>query len=157
MEGLGEIFTGILLYWLISAIKLAQTSPADHNDDLKSVFTHLLVTTTTALCQIYRRTLRELHKQTIQLRLAQQLPYCVSSRLPRLHISSAYNRQAQNPSHRLSDQFLFFCVEMCASVFDPDIPRTQLLRKLPSDFLVLPGLSLSSRWVVCTTTSSPFE
>lgn len=30
MEGLGEIFTCILLYWLISAIKLAQTSPGVH-------------------------------------------------------------------------------------------------------------------------------
>lgn len=155
MEGLGEIFTCILLYWLISAIKLAQTSPGDH------MMTWNLCLHCNELPQQQRSARFTVEHSENSINKQSSSDWLNSCHIVFLvdYPDCTFLQHTIDKRKTLHTGYLIsFCfLRRNASVFDPDIPRTQLLCKLPSDFLVLPGLSLSSRWVVCTTTSSPFE
>ncbi len=150
-EGLREIFTCIL-YWLISAIKISQTSQGVH------VMTWNLCLHCNELPQQQRsaRFAVERLESTINKQSSSDwlnschvvflVDYPDWPFLP--HTVDKCETQAtgfSETSYRLSDLCLCFCLSACMRVFDPDIPRTPLLCKLPSDFLVLPGLSWISQ------------
>lgn len=152
-EGLVEIFTCIL-YWLISAIKMPQTS----------LGVHTMTWNLCLHCNEWPQQQRSA-RSTIEHSENSINKQSSSNWLNSCHVVFLvdyldcpfllHTIDKCRTSHTGYLISLWFWFKMCASVFDPDIPRTQLFCKLPSDFLVLPGLSWSSRWAVCTITSPP--